>query len=137
MPIRVVAYEFRPDSSGAGKFRGGSGLVRSYQSLADGTTFTILADRGRHRPWGLAGGSPGRGTEVLLVKKRRVSAVPLKSTFGLDEGDIVELRTAGGGGFGLPGERERSKVAEDVEDGILTREPAETVYDLPLRRMLK
>ncbi|HEV2227148.1 MAG TPA: hydantoinase B/oxoprolinase family protein, partial [Nitrososphaerales archaeon] len=65
LPLRIVKYEFRPDSSGSGRHRGGSGLVRAYMSLSDGTTFTILADRENHSPWGLHGGRPGGRTEVL------------------------------------------------------------------------
>jgi N-methylhydantoinase B len=120
LPIRMVKYEFRPDSAGAGKFRGGSGLIRAYQSLEDKVTFTILADRERHRPWGLAGGQPGAGTEVILEKGGKRTAIGSKSTLHLSIGDVVEVRTAGGGGYGSPRSRSRPAVRRDVRNGLLT-----------------
>ncbi|MDG6983182.1 MAG: hydantoinase B/oxoprolinase family protein [Nitrososphaerota archaeon] len=137
IPVRMVAYEFRPDSSGAGRCRGGSGLVRAYQSLEDGATFTILAERGRHSPWGLAGGSSGERTEILLMKGGERARIPPKSTLTLRAGDVVEVRTAGGGGYGRPSRRPSSKVAEDVADGILTAGKAESEYRYRRRLTLK
>ena len=128
LPIRMVKYEFRPDSSGAGRFRGGSGLVRAYEALSGGITFTVLADRERHRPWGLQGGRPGRGTEVAVESKRKRRHVSSKCTLTLNAGDIVEIMTAGGGGYGGPGARSRSMVRRDVKNGILTSAKARLEY---------
>ena len=128
LPIRMTKYEFRPDSSGAGEHRGGSGLVRSYMVLADWTTFTILADRERHRPWGLFGGRPGKGTEVILTRGRRSTKVSSKSTLVLKAGDEVEIRTAGGGGYGLPRRRSASDVKSDVENRLLSPARARLDY---------
>ncbi|TRO61080.1 hydantoinase B/oxoprolinase family protein, partial [Candidatus Bathyarchaeota archaeon] len=50
-PLLITRYEFRVDSSGAGKYRGGSGVIRSFRMTSDSTIFTILADRERHGPW--------------------------------------------------------------------------------------
>ena len=122
LPIRMVRYEFRTDSPGAGRFRGGAGLVRAYQSLAPGTTFTVLADREQHRPWGLEGGGPGAGTEVVIERAGRRVRVPAKSTLTLNRGDVVEIRTAGGGGYGSPRTRERSSIGRDLDNGILSDE---------------
>lgn len=128
LPLRVLRYEFRPDSSGAGRYRGGSGLTRVYQTLAKDTTFTILAERRRHLPWGLGGGKSGTGTKVFVVKKGRRIEVPVKSTLTLGEGDVVEVMTAGGGGYGSPRSRPRAMVARDVENGLLTPERAREDY---------
>lgn len=128
LPLRMTKYEFRPDSSGAGEHRGGSGLVRSYMALADGTTFTVLADRESHRPWGLFGGRPGRGTEVVLTRGGRSRRVPSKSTLVLEAGDEVEIRTAGGGGYGLPSRRRASAVRDEVENQLLSRAQARLAY---------
>jgi len=128
LPLRMTRYEFRPDSSGAGEHRGGSGLVRSYMALADGTTFTVLADRESHRPWGLFGGRPGRGTEVVLTRGGRSRRVPSKSTLVLEAGDEVEIRTAGGGGYGLPSRRRASAVRDEVENQLLSRAQARLAY---------
>jgi len=120
LPIRMVRYEFRPDSSGAGKFRGGCGLIRAYQALEDDTTFTTLADRARHLPWGLEGGGPGAKTEVIFKREGRETSVFPKSTLVLNAGDVVEIRTAGGGGYGRALSRSKRKVRSDVANGFLT-----------------
>ncbi len=105
-PILIKQYELRPDSSGPGKHRGGSGIIRSYQALADNITVTVLADRGRNRPQGLLGGGPGARTEVTLHKrtrgKTRKIRLPVKITVVLQNGDVIEIKTAGGGGYGKP-----------------------------------
>lgn len=128
LPIRMTRYEFRPDSSGAGERRGGSGLLRSYMALADWTTFTILADRERHKPWGLFGGRPGKGTEVMLTRGGRSTKVSTKSTLVLRAGDEMEIRTAGGGGYGPPRRRRASAVRSDVENHLLSQARARLDY---------
>ena len=128
LPLRVVRYEFRPDSSGAGTHRGGSGLIRAFQALSDRTTFTVLADRRRHRPWGLAGGGPGAATRVVVLKGGRAAEVPTKSTFALAKGDVVEVMTAGGGGYGEPQSRPRKTVARDIANGLLSEAEARRDY---------
>ena len=127
-PFRIVRYEFRPDSAGAGRSRGGSGLIRSYQSLSGATTFTVLADRERHRPWGLDGGRSGAGTSVVLIRGGRPMRIPSKSTLGLAAGDVVEVMTAGGGGYGDPSQRRKESIRSDVEDGLLRAEKAGADY---------
>jgi len=128
LPLRMLRYEFRPDSAGAGEFRGGAGIVRSYQVLSARTTFTILADRERHRPWGLGGGRPGAATEVVVVRKGVRTRASTKSTLMLNAGDAVEIRTAGGGGFGNPGSRPNPMIRRDVANGLLSQENVELEY---------
>ncbi len=127
-PFMMTRYEFRRDSSGAGERRGGCGLVRGYRILADGTTFTILADRERHSPWGLMGGRSGRRTEVVLKRDGRTSKVPCKSTLTLKRGDEVEIRTAGGGGYGAPRNRSRPSVIRDIENDLISSARARRDY---------
>ncbi|MDE1852330.1 MAG: hydantoinase B/oxoprolinase family protein [Thaumarchaeota archaeon] len=128
LPIRMVRYEFRPDSSGAGRFRGGSGLIRGYMALEAGTIFTVLADRERHLPWGLLRGRAGSGTEVTLERKGKRTRIRTKSTLELDVGDVIEVRTAGGGGYGDPKKRGPSKIRRDVNNGLLTQGRARREY---------
>jgi N-methylhydantoinase B len=120
LPMMVTRYEFRPDSSGPGTKRGGSGLIRAYRINSNQTTFTILADRERHLPWGLNGGGPGGGTEVRRLRRGVWTRISSKCTVSLDAGDEIEVRTAGGGGFGRPSTRRKSDVRRDVENGFLT-----------------
>jgi len=118
-PILIRKYEFRQNSSGAGKYRGGCGIIRSYLALDD-ITFTVLADRGNNKPWGLFGGLEGKNTEVVINKKGRRRKVRIKSTFILNKGDWIEIRTAGGGGYGNPLERDINNIFRDYENGIIS-----------------
>jgi N-methylhydantoinase B len=121
-PLLIKQYELRPDSAGPGRHRGGSGIVRSYQSLSDDITVTILSDRGRNRPQGLFGGGPGARTEVTFYKKEngntRKIRLPVKITVVLQKGDIIEVKTAGGGGYGKAQNREESRIRNDIENEI-------------------
>jgi N-methylhydantoinase B len=123
-PLLIKQYELRPDSSGPGRHRGGSGMVRSYQSLSDDITVTILSDRGRNRPQGLFEGGPGARTEVTLYKKdkgkTRKIRLPVKITVLLEQGDIIEIKTAGGGGYGKAENREKSRTRNDIENEIIS-----------------
>ncbi|MDA4121538.1 MAG: hydantoinase B/oxoprolinase family protein [Thaumarchaeota archaeon] len=120
LPMMVTRYEFRPDSSGPGTKRGGCGLIRAYRIVSNQTTFTIVADRERHFPWGLNGGGLGGGTEVRHLRGGVWTRIPSKCTVSLEAGDEIEVRTAGGGGFGSPSIRRKSDVRRDVENGFLT-----------------
>jgi N-methylhydantoinase B len=123
-PLLIKHYELRSDSSGPGRRRGGTGIIRSYQAVTDNITLTVLADRGRNRPRGLFGGGPGARTEVNLYKrargKTRKIRLPVKVTVVLQKGDVIEIRTAGGGGYGKPEKRERARIKEDIQQGIIT-----------------
>jgi len=123
-PLLIKRYELRPDSSGSGRHRGGSGIVRSYQSLSNAVTVTILSDRGRNRPQGLFEGGPGARTEVTLYKKdkgkTRKIRLPVKITVLLEKGDVIEIKTAGGGGYGKAENRERSRIRDDIENEIIS-----------------
>jgi len=125
MPILIRRYGFRSNSCGAGRFRGGSGLVRAYEMLAESTTFTVLSERGKHEPYGLLGGSGGAKAKVILYRNHqgrlRKKRLPIKHTAILKKGDIVEMQTAGGGGYGNPRNRDLREVLDDLENGIVTK----------------
>ncbi len=134
LPIMMVKYEFRPDSAGAGMFRGGSGLVRAYKALQAGITFTVLAERGRHLPWGLDKGRPGSGTEVVLEGADARQSLGTKATVELARGEVVEVRTAGGGGFGDPAKRDAGRLNSDVLGGLISEARANLEYGRRARR---
>ena len=123
-PLLIGHYELRPDSFGPGRHRGGTGIIRSYQALTDNIIVTVLADRGRNRPRGLFGGGPGARTEVNLYKRARGRTpkmrVPVKVTLVLQKGDVIEIRTAAGGGYGKPEKREGARIQEDIQQRIIT-----------------
>lgn len=94
-PLRISRYSLRPDSGGAGQRRGGNGLVREFTFLQP-TTVTLLTERRRRQPWGLAGGEAGRCGENWLDDQR----LPGKIQLTLQPGQTLRILTAGGGGFG-------------------------------------
>ena len=94
-PLRITRYAIREDSGGAGRFRGGNGLIREYAFL-QATRVTLLTERRRHRPWGLQGGSTGQAGENHLNSQ----PLPGKCHFEASPGDRLRLDTAGGGGWG-------------------------------------
>ncbi|ADD05154.1 N-methylhydantoinase (ATP-hydrolyzing) B [Natrialba magadii ATCC 43099] len=99
-PLRVERYALREGSGGRGRFRGGEGLERTVTVEADATV-SLLTERRRHAPAGVAGGEDGATGENLLDGE----PVPAKTTVDVDAGTTVTVRTPGGGGHGEPDER--------------------------------
>ena len=95
LPLRVERYELLDGSGGEGRYRGGDGLVRELRAL-EPATLSLLTDRRRHAPQGLAGGEPGRPGRNLVNGVE----VPPKVTVELVAGDVVTVETPGGGGWG-------------------------------------
>jgi len=95
-PLRVERYELLEGSGGAGRHRGGDGLVRAIRVL-EPATLSLLTDRRRHAPRGLAGGRPGRLGRNLVDGE----PVPPKTTRELEAGAVVTVETPGGGGWGV------------------------------------
>lgn len=98
-PIRVLRYEIRRGSGGQGKYRGGDGIRRDFQLLAD-TTVGLLSDRRRFRPYGLYGGEPGQGGESILMTPNGERPLGSKFHLRVAAGDVISMRTPGGGGYG-------------------------------------
>jgi N-methylhydantoinase B len=115
-PIRVDEYGFVPDSCGAGRFRGGLGLRRRYTLLNEEATLQLRSDRMSHRPYGLDGGAPARGTRNVLNPDGEAREMPAKFATTLRRGDVVLHEQPGGGGHGDPFARDPERVAEDVRD---------------------
>ncbi|MGC8563081.1 MAG: hydantoinase B/oxoprolinase family protein, partial [Thermoplasmata archaeon] len=121
LPLFITRYEFRPNSGGAGRFRGGCGIIREYRVAEGNVTLTVLSERGIHRPWGLTGGKPGQPTKVSIFKKGHWRRIGTKETIELSEGEAFRIETAGGGGYGNPEERDKGILKRDKENGIVTK----------------
>ena len=99
-PFRVTRTGLRSGSGGEGRHRGGEGLVREIEFLVEATV-SLIGERRRNRPWGLAGGGPGASGEDWLVRRSgSPERLPGKVTFDVDPGDVVRVLTPGGGGWG-------------------------------------
>ncbi len=97
-PLRVERYSLRPCSGGAGRHRGGDGVIRELRVLED-CRLSLLSERRSRGPAGAAGGEPGAPGRTLLNGEE----LPAKATRQLRAGDLLRVETPGGGGFGRPG----------------------------------
>jgi N-methylhydantoinase B/oxoprolinase/acetone carboxylase alpha subunit len=134
IPMRCLEYELRT-GPGAGKWRGGMGVIRTWQFLSD-TLFSGEGDGATpvSPPRGLFGGQDGVPGEIVVnpghEDERRL---PGKSTnYPLRAGDVISLRTANSAGYGDPRERDPERVLADVLDDVITAESAERDYGVAI-----
>jgi N-methylhydantoinase B len=128
-PMRLTEYGFRTDTGGAGRWRGGNGIVRQYEVGCEELTLYLWFERSRTPAWGLFGGedatppvvvvNPGRPDEQSMLKCSRVK---------LRRGDVIRTMTGGGGGFGPAADRDPEAVRADVRDGHVSPEAAQALY---------
>jgi N-methylhydantoinase B len=134
-PVRLLRYGVNRDSGGAGRHRGGCGLVREYEVLAEHAVLALRIDGVTHPPWGVAGGkSAGSGRAVINpgTPAERVLG-PISDGNVLVRGDIFRLETGGGGGHGHPYDRPADIVLGDVLDGFVSVEAALAEYGVVIR----
>ena len=129
-PLRVTRYEYRPDTGGAGEFRGGLGLRRDIQVRDHEATFSLLAERHRSQPYGLSGGDPGATGGAVLNPDDDPEELAPKSTHELPPGSVVSVRTPGGGGYGDSSDRDTGALARDLRLGKITPERLRSVYGI-------
>ncbi len=121
-PLRVERYELRPDTGGTGRQRGGLGIRRDVRVLDHEASFSLLADRRRNRPYGLDGGEPGAPGDDRVVADGEEKPIDGMTALDLSSGDLVSVRTPGGGGFGPPEERPVEAIARDLRQDRVTPE---------------
>jgi N-methylhydantoinase B len=126
-PVRIDGLALVEDSEGPGRFRGGLGLRKDYRFDLH-TTFTILADRDRSGPWGVFDGHAGRVAEYVHIRAGVETRLSSKTTLDLVPGDVISVRTCGGGGYGAPEERDPERVLRDVLQGKVSAERAHDIY---------
>jgi N-methylhydantoinase B len=129
-PVLIERHALRPDSGGAGRYRGGLGTEVVVRARAP-ITIDVQVERMHCAPWGLAEGRAGMGNRVAVrVDGKEVSDFGNAkiSNRRLGPGDAIILRAGGGGGFGPPHERAPALVAHDVRQGYVSREIARNVY---------
>jgi N-methylhydantoinase B len=100
-PLRMIRYAYRGGSGGAGQFRGGDGLIRELELLAD-AQMALLADRRNFRPYGLLGGDNGAPGRAVITHgdSGEETELPGKTSLRLAKGDRLRIETPGGGGWG-------------------------------------
>jgi N-methylhydantoinase B len=132
---RVRRFELIRDSGGAGKFRGGLGFVREYETLDQEARMALRSTKHTVAPKGLEGGDPGRtGKCTLDPGTDKAREIPSRySDHLLRPGDVVQLETPGGGGLGNPRERDPERVLSDVRNGYVSIDKARALYGVAIR----
>ena len=98
-PLRVREYRLRNDSGGAGKQRGGDGVVREIETLVP-ARMSLLADRRKRGPYGLHGGKDGKPGAAAIIRKNHPLKISAKGSHQVEAGDRIRVETPGGGGWG-------------------------------------
>jgi len=132
-PLLVERYCLRPDSGGAGQYRGGLGTEQVMQAINQ-INFSSQMDRVVCKPWGVFGGLSGFGNSVAIHRGGADKETHFPNGKAINQvlkpGDAYILRSGGGGGYGSPLERDVASVERDVRCGYITREQAETSYGI-------
>ncbi len=115
-PLRVRRYELRSGSGGAGRHPGGEGIVREVELLV-AARISLITERRRRRPFGLAGGAPGACGRNVLLNKGGEKVLPAKCNFTAEAGDRLIVETPGGGGWGEGGQDESGAHRHSLPDG--------------------
>src|SRR5882672_1753773 len=130
-PVVLKRRELRPNSGGAGTWRGGLGQLTEFTRRGEGRwSVSSIADRTVYAAPGLLGGQSGATGEVTLSDGTRLHA---KSLVDLKDGEIVHVNLPGGGGYGDPWKRDVEKVRWDVVENYISAEEAEQRYGVSVR----
>ncbi len=126
-PVMFTQWGLRPGSAGAGRHRGGLGAVYEVEVLdARGAEVSLLGERGRHAPFGVAGGGPGALNRFVFDTDDGPKEPPMASKITgvkLRQGQRVRLETPGGGGWGDPAQRDTAAARRDAANGFVTTGP--------------
>lgn len=134
-PVEFVRYGLATDSGGPGRWRGGLATHMAFRVFSPDTRITARnRDRGFFRPWGVLGGRAAGLSDMVVnpgtAGERRLGNI---DTAVLQPGDVLDIRSAGGGGRGDPFTREAWRVARDVARGYVSVEAAEREYGVVIR----
>ena len=130
-PVVLRKRQLRPDSGGAGIWRGGLGQLTEFARRGEGNwSVSSIADRTVYPAPGLVGGSMGAAGELLVSNGLQPNP---KALVDLNAADVVYVNLPGGGGYGSPFQRDPENVRWDVVEGYITPEAAEKDYGVSVR----
>lgn len=134
-PIQILRYEISQDGGGAGRTRGGTGIVRELR-LDHDATVTITAERAKFGPYGLFGGAAAPMAKYWMkLPDGTLRVLPSKTApMFLPRGTVIGMQAAGGGGYGPPGERPLEAIQGDLDDGYISATAARELYGVKLKR---
>ena len=134
-PVRMRHYGLNRDSGGPGRWRGGCGVVREYEVMAEEAVLSVRIDGVENPPWGADGGLAGGPGRVVLnpgMPGERILR-PLSDGNRFRRGDVLRIETGGGGGRGHPHDRPAAAVLADVLGGMVSPEAARRHYGVAIR----
>jgi N-methylhydantoinase B len=132
-PLLIEEYSLRENSCGAGRQRGGLGIIRQYRFLADEAILQLRSDRYEHRPYGLFGGGEAAPSRNLLSTGGNFELLPSKVTRTVHRDTVIRHEQAGGGGYGDPMMRPAAAVLADVLDGKISVPYARSGFGVVVR----
>ena len=133
-PVRLRRYSINVDSSGPGRFRGGAGVIREFEVMADEAMLAVRIDSVLNPPWGVAGGMNGGSGRAIVNPGTPHEKIlqPLSDGTMLQKGDVFRIETGGGGGWGHPFDRAAEQVLEDWRAGFISSEAAREHYGVAI-----
>ncbi len=131
-PHRLVKHEYLGDSAGPGEWRGGLGVETIFEIGSDDTQLVTFGDGDFEPAFGLFGGGPGTLNFIRLTYPDGKVIAPRNKDLitNVPKGTIYHQQAGGGGGYGDPHKRDRSKLREEVRDGIISPAAAQKIYGL-------
>jgi len=127
--LKVEQYAFHDDDGGAGKHRGGKGVVLDYRVTAEEVYLTYATSRSSERPWSLAGGRPGSLNGVRVFRHDgKIESYDMCTRVPVAKDELIRLTTATGGGYGNPKMRRSADIERDLKNGFITAKQAAEDY---------
>jgi N-methylhydantoinase B len=129
--VMVEQYAFNNNPDGAGEFRGGNGVVLDYRILSDNADISSFFGRGITPPCGVDEGEEGscNYVDVFDEQGNAKACFSRTSRYPLEKGDLLRLVTGNGGGWGNPRNRPKAKVQNDIKNGFITVQEAQSIYN--------
>lgn len=132
--LHVDRLQLSDEPGGEGEHRGGKGILLDYRVRSDGCFFTCAYTRNRHKPWALEGGREGSANYVEVIRRDgSIEQHAVVTALPVNEGDLIRIHTANGGGYGDPRARPRERVLDDLRNGFVTEEVVRSVYGVEER----
>jgi N-methylhydantoinase B len=127
--VQIEQYAFHQEGGGAGRYRGGRGVVLDYRVTSEEAFLTVTYSRTSTRPWGMDGGSEGSSNRAEIHRgSGAIDHVTMATGERVQRGDLVRMVMGHGGGWGPPLQRPRDMVARDLKNGYITPEQARDDY---------
>lgn len=127
--IQVDRLALNDEPSGAGQYRGGKGIELRYRILEPSGWVTAAYTRSKVKPWGLNGGQNGTVNRLSVIRSEgEVETFSAANGVAVEAGDVIEIRTGNGAGYGDPTERDPQLVLQDIRDGYVSMAEAREIY---------